>query len=111
VPDNTTSLLLGEGRLGHALCVRPTSARPELGNLLVVAPTSGGKGLSLLSASFSPGPTQLSSCRKDRGICALSLRPDADPRRACCLRITAFGDQARACDPVSQRRLCPGKPC
>ena len=40
-----TSLLLGVGELGRVLRVRPTRARRELGNLLVVAPTRGGKGL------------------------------------------------------------------
>jgi type IV secretion system protein VirD4 len=39
------SLLLGVGHLGRALRVRPSRARRELGNLLVVAPTRGGKGL------------------------------------------------------------------
>ena len=43
--DPETSLLLGVGELGRVLRVRPTRARRELGNLLVVAPTRGGKGL------------------------------------------------------------------
>jgi type IV secretion system protein VirD4 len=43
--DPETSLLLGVGELGRMLRVRPTKARRELGNLLVVAPTRGGKGL------------------------------------------------------------------
>ena len=43
--DPETSLLLGVGELGRMLRVRPTQARRELGNLLVVAPTRGGKGL------------------------------------------------------------------
>jgi type IV secretion system protein VirD4 len=47
--DNAASLIIGEGRLGHVLRVRPTSTRPELGNLLVVAPTRGGKGLLAVS--------------------------------------------------------------
>lgn len=40
-----TSLLLGVSHLDHVLRVRPTPTRRELGNLLVVAPTRGGKGL------------------------------------------------------------------
>jgi hypothetical protein len=40
-----TSLLLGEARFNQLLHVRPTKTRQELGNLLVVAPTRGGKGL------------------------------------------------------------------
>ena len=43
--DPETSLLLGVGELGRMLRVRPTRTRRELGNLLVVAPTRGGKGL------------------------------------------------------------------
>jgi type IV secretion system protein VirD4 len=42
---DSTSLLLGTGRFGHVLQVTPTATRCELGNLLVVAPTRGGKGL------------------------------------------------------------------
>jgi type IV secretion system protein VirD4 len=38
-------LLLGVSRFKHVLHVRPTSKRRELGNLLIVAPTRGGKGL------------------------------------------------------------------
>jgi len=40
-----TSLLLGVSHLTHVLRVRPTKTRRELGNLLIVAPTRGGKGL------------------------------------------------------------------
>jgi type IV secretion system protein VirD4 len=40
-----TSLLLGVSQFNQALTVRPTQLRRELGNLLVVAPTRGGKGL------------------------------------------------------------------
>ena len=43
--DPETSLLLGVGELSRVLRVRPTRTRRELGNLLVVAPTRGGKGL------------------------------------------------------------------
>jgi type IV secretion system protein VirD4 len=40
-----TSLLLGTTHLNNVLRVRQTKTRRELGNLLVVAPTRGGKGL------------------------------------------------------------------
>jgi type IV secretory pathway TraG/TraD family ATPase VirD4 len=40
-----TSLLLGLSRFNKLLRVRPTETRRELGNVLVVAPTRGGKGL------------------------------------------------------------------
>ena len=46
-PD--TSLLLGVRRLDHVLRVQPSSTRRELGNLLVAAPTRGGKGLLAVS--------------------------------------------------------------
>jgi type IV secretion system protein VirD4 len=38
-------LLLGISRFNNALRVQPTQIRRELGNVLVVAPTRGGKGL------------------------------------------------------------------
>jgi type IV secretion system protein VirD4 len=38
-------LLLARGPNGHLFRVRPQPTRPELGNLMVVAPTRGGKGL------------------------------------------------------------------
>ncbi len=44
-----TSLLLGARRFNHFLRVRPTKNRRELGNLLIVAPTRGGKGLLAVS--------------------------------------------------------------
>ena len=44
-----TSLLLGRSHFGQVLRVRPTASRRELGNLLVVAPTRGGKGLLAVS--------------------------------------------------------------
>lgn len=44
-----TSLLLGRARFNQFLRVRPTEARPELGNVLIVAPTRGGKGLLAVS--------------------------------------------------------------
>jgi hypothetical protein len=40
-----TSLLLGVSRFNQILRVQPTETRRELGNVLVVAPTRGGKGL------------------------------------------------------------------
>jgi type IV secretion system protein VirD4 len=40
-----TSLLLGVSRFNKVLRVRPTETRRELGNVLVVTPTRGGKGL------------------------------------------------------------------
>src|SRR5712691_2298750 len=43
--DLKTGLLLGIGHFNRFACVRPTKTRRELGNLLVVAPTRGGKGL------------------------------------------------------------------
>ncbi|MDQ5852152.1 MAG: type IV secretory system conjugative DNA transfer family protein, partial [Chloroflexota bacterium] len=44
-PDNKPSLLLGRSRFKHTLRVRPQKTRKELGNVLIVAPTRGGKGL------------------------------------------------------------------
>jgi type IV secretion system protein VirD4 len=40
-----TGLLLGVSRFKYLLHVRPTNKRRELGNVLIVAPTRGGKGL------------------------------------------------------------------
>lgn len=45
VPSTQTSILLGTTHLNRILRVRPSAKRRELGNLLVVAPTRGGKGL------------------------------------------------------------------
>jgi type IV secretory pathway TraG/TraD family ATPase VirD4 len=47
--DLKTSLLLGRSYLNQLACVRPTKTRRELGNLLVCAPTRGGKGLLAVS--------------------------------------------------------------
>ena len=44
-PDKEASLILGVSHLNHVLRVKPVKTRRELGNLLVVAPTRGGKGL------------------------------------------------------------------
>ena len=49
------SLLLSEGRMNHVLRVHPTRERSELGNMLVVAPTRGGKGLLAVSQLLSWG--------------------------------------------------------
>ena len=46
---NETALLIGVGRFNQVLRVRPTRTRRELGNMLVVAPTRGGKGLLAVS--------------------------------------------------------------
>jgi type IV secretion system protein VirD4 len=43
--DREGSLILGVSHLSRILRVKPTQTRRELGNLLVVAPTRGGKGL------------------------------------------------------------------
>src|SRR6266581_1773371 len=51
-PD-PTSLLIGVNRLKHFLLVRPTKTRRELGNMLIVAPTRGGKGLLAVSQLFT----------------------------------------------------------
>jgi type IV secretion system protein VirD4 len=48
-----TSLLLGVSRFNQILRVCPTETRRELGNLLVVAPTRGGKGLLATSQLLS----------------------------------------------------------
>jgi type IV secretion system protein VirD4 len=44
-----TSLLLGVTSFNHFACVRPTTTRSELGNLLICAPTRAGKGLLAVS--------------------------------------------------------------
>jgi type IV secretion system protein VirD4 len=48
-----TSLLLGVSRFNRVLRVHPTETRRELGNVLVVAPTRGGKGLLATSQLLS----------------------------------------------------------
>jgi type IV secretory pathway TraG/TraD family ATPase VirD4 len=48
-----TSLLLGVSHFNHMLRVRPTNTRRELGNVLVEAPTRGGKGLLATSQLLS----------------------------------------------------------
>jgi type IV secretion system protein VirD4 len=51
--DSETSLLLGVGSFTRVLRVRPTKTRRELGNILIVAPTRGGKGLLATSQLLS----------------------------------------------------------
>jgi type IV secretion system protein VirD4 len=48
-----TSLMLGISRFNNVLRVQPTTTRRELGNVLVVAPTRGGKGLLATSQLLS----------------------------------------------------------
>src|SRR6266567_6499190 len=50
---HSTGLLIGVNRMKHVLQVRPTKTRRELGNLLIVAPTRGGKGLLATSQLLS----------------------------------------------------------
>jgi hypothetical protein len=45
ITDPGERLLIGRHKHGQVLAVSPTEKRPELGNILVVAPTRGGKGL------------------------------------------------------------------
>jgi len=49
------SLLLGVNLLKQFYVVRPTQTRRELGNMLVVAPTRGGKGLLATTQLFTWG--------------------------------------------------------
>jgi type IV secretion system protein VirD4 len=50
-----TGLLLGVGAFNQFLHVRPTQTRRELGNVLIVAPTRGGKGLLATSQLLTWG--------------------------------------------------------
>src|SRR6266702_1696626 len=50
---HSTGLLIGVNRMKHVLQVRPTKTRRELGNMLIVAPTRGGKGLLATSQLLS----------------------------------------------------------
>ena len=43
--DEENSLLIGKDRFGHVLRICPSANRRELGNVLIEAPTRGGKGL------------------------------------------------------------------
>ncbi len=47
--NNEAGLFLGTSAFNQVLSVRPTTERRELGNLLVTAPTRGGKGLLAVS--------------------------------------------------------------
>src|SRR5260370_11964996 len=49
------SLLIGANRLKQFYLVQPTQERRELGNMLVVAPTRGGKGLLAVSQILTWG--------------------------------------------------------
>ena len=51
-PD-PTGLLIGVNRFKQFLQVKPTKTRRELGNMLIVAPTRGGKGLLAVSQLFT----------------------------------------------------------
>lgn len=51
--DNEPSLLLAESHFNQILRVRPTRTRRELGNMLICAPTRGGKGLLAVSQLLS----------------------------------------------------------
>jgi type IV secretion system protein VirD4 len=53
IGESEASLLLGVSRFNRFLHVRPTKTRRELGNLLAVAPTRGGKGLLAVSQLLS----------------------------------------------------------
>ena len=60
------SLLLGIGHLSRILRVRPTRARHELGNALIVAPTRGGKGLLATSQLLTwPGSVIVNDIKGD----------------------------------------------
>ena len=45
ITDPGENLFVGQTRYHQTIAVRKTKARPELGNMLVVARTGGGKGL------------------------------------------------------------------
>src|SRR5437879_5235966 len=53
-PDSA-SLLLGMSHFKHFVLVRATKTRRELGNLLIVAPTRGGKGLRAITQLLTWG--------------------------------------------------------
>lgn len=64
--DTDLGLLLGLSSLGRALRVRPTYDRPELGNMLVTAPTRGGKGLLAVSQLLTwPGSVVVNDIKGD----------------------------------------------
>src|SRR5713226_5412507 len=52
IPD-PTSLLIGVNRFKQFLLVQSNKTRRELGNMLIVAPTRGGKGLLATSQLLS----------------------------------------------------------
>ena len=51
--DIGASLLLGISHLNQIVSVRPTKRRPQLGNLLVCAPTGSGKSLLAISQALT----------------------------------------------------------
>jgi type IV secretion system protein VirD4 len=51
--DKDNSLLLGKDRFGHVLRISSSPKRRELGNMLIEAPTRGGKGLLATSQLLS----------------------------------------------------------
>src|SRR5256885_1963986 len=57
--DLKTRLLLGIGPHRQFVSVRGTKTLPELGNLLAVAPTRGGKGLLAVSQLLTWGSSAL----------------------------------------------------
>jgi type IV secretion system protein VirD4 len=60
------ALLLGEGRFGEILKVVQSPEYPELGNLMAVAPTRGGKGLLAVSQLLTwPGSAVVNDIKGD----------------------------------------------
>src|SRR5262249_44697363 len=53
--DLKAALLLGMSHFNRFVCVRPTKTRSELGNLMVVATTRGGKGLLAVTQLLTTG--------------------------------------------------------
>jgi type IV secretory pathway TraG/TraD family ATPase VirD4 len=51
--DEENSLLIGKDKFGHVLRICPSLSRRELGNVLIEAPTRGGKGLLATSQLLS----------------------------------------------------------
>src|SRR4051812_42998450 len=51
--DENDSLLIGKDKFDHVLRICPSAKRRELGNILIEAPTRGGKGLLATSQLLS----------------------------------------------------------
>src|SRR4051794_24360184 len=65
-PKTETSLLLGLGPFSRLLRVIPTTARRELGNMLIAARTRGGKGLLAVSQLLTwPGSVVVNDLKGD----------------------------------------------